>query len=68
MFVNDVEAGAKDLFAGIQSLKNTTLSCDILQAYEEEVQLFVDFDLLSATQGQALIAQAQGVAASIPCK
>jgi len=68
MFFNEVEAGAKELFTAIQNLNNTTLSCDILQAYEEEVQLFVDFDLLSATQGQALIAQAQAVAASIPCK
>ena len=65
---NLVEAVAQELIAGVENLKNTTLSCDILQGLLSEVKTLVQFDFLSSTQGQALTVQVQTAMQSIPCQ
>jgi hypothetical protein len=67
-FFNFEASTVHELISEVQSSPNPAFTCDLLQGLASEIPTFVQWDVLSSTQGQALTAQIQAVLTAPRCK
>jgi hypothetical protein len=62
------ESAVQQLIADTQNLTVPPVACGLLQVLADEMPTLVQFDILSSTQAQALLAQITPVLQAAPCK